>query len=45
MFHNRPPIKGVFAVKLNEKFGVANLGTRPTIKGISKLQLEYKLSR
>ena len=40
MFHNRPPIKGVFAVKLNEKFGVANLGTRPTIKGISKLHLE-----
>ncbi len=40
MFHNRPPIKGVFAVKLNEKFGVANLGTRPTVKGISKLHLE-----
>ena len=40
MFHNRPPIKGVFAVKLNQKFGVANLGIRPTVKGISKLQLE-----
>ena len=40
MFHNRPPIKGVFAVKLNEKFGVANLGTRPTVEGISKLHLE-----
>ena len=40
MFHNRPPIKGVFAVKLNEKFGVANLGTRPTVTGISKLLLE-----
>ena len=40
MFHNRPPIKGVFAVKLNDKFGVANLGTRPTITGISKLLLE-----
>ena len=40
MFHNRPPIKGVFAVKLNEKFGVANLGTRPTVSGISKLHLE-----
>ena len=40
MFHNRPPIKGVFAVKLNDKFGVANLGTRPTISGISKLLLE-----
>jgi len=40
MFHNRPPIKGVFAVKLNENFGVANLGTRPTVKGILKLHLE-----
>ena len=40
MLHNRPPIKGVFAVKLNEKFGVANLGTRPTVKGILKLHLE-----
>ena len=40
MFHNRPPIKGVFAVKLDEKFGVANLGTRPTVTGISKLLLE-----
>ena len=40
MFHNRPPIKGVFAVKLNERFGVANLGTRPTVTGISKLHLE-----
>ena len=40
MFHNRPPIKGVFAVKLNGKFGVANLGTRPTVSGISKLHLE-----
>jgi riboflavin kinase/FMN adenylyltransferase len=43
MFHNRPPIKGVFAVKLNQKFGVANLGTRPTVKGISKLQLEVHI--
>jgi len=40
MFHNRPPIKGVFAVKLNDKVGVANLGTRPTVSGISKLHLE-----
>ena len=40
MFHNRPPIKGVFAVKLDEKFGVANLGTRPAVTGISKLLLE-----
>jgi riboflavin kinase/FMN adenylyltransferase len=43
MFHNRPPIKGVFAVKLNKKFGVANLGTRPTIAGISKLHLEVHI--
>ena len=43
MFHNRPPLKGVFAVKLNENFGVANLGTRPTIGGISKLHLEVHL--
>ena len=43
MFHNRPPIKGVFAVKLDDKFGVANLGTRPTINGISKLQLEVHI--
>ena len=42
MFHNRPPIKGVFAVKLNEKFGVANLGTRPTVKGYLKLHLEVQ---
>lgn len=40
MFHNRPPIKGVFAVRLDKKFGVANLGTRPTVAGISKLHLE-----
>jgi len=43
MFHNRPPLKGVFAVKLKENFGVANLGTRPTIGGISKLHLEVHL--
>jgi len=43
MFHNRPPLKGVFAVKLGENFGVANLGTRPTIGGISKLHLEVHL--
>jgi len=43
MFHNRPPLKGVFAVKLRENFGVANLGTRPTIGGISKLHLEVHL--
>jgi riboflavin kinase/FMN adenylyltransferase len=43
MFHNRPPLKGVFAVKLGSNFGVANLGTRPTIGGISKLHLEVHL--
>ena len=43
MFHNRPPLKGVFAVKLNGRDGVANLGTRPTIAGISKLNLEVHL--
>jgi riboflavin kinase/FMN adenylyltransferase len=43
MFHNRPPLKGVFAVKLGNNFGVANLGTRPTIGGISKLHLEVHI--
>lgn len=43
MFHNRPPLKGVFAVKLNSMQGVANLGVRPTIAGISKLNLEVHL--
>ena len=43
MFHNRPPLNGVFAVKLGSNFGAANLGTRPTIGGISKLHLEVHL--
>lgn len=43
MFHNRPPLKGVFAVKLNNMYGVANLGVRPTIAGFSKLNLEVHL--
>jgi riboflavin kinase/FMN adenylyltransferase len=43
MFHNRPPLKGVFAVKLNDMYGVANLGVRPTIAGFSKLNLEVHL--
>jgi riboflavin kinase / FMN adenylyltransferase len=43
MLHNRPPLKGVFAVKLGDNYGVANLGTRPTIAGISKLHLEVHL--
>ena len=43
MFHNRPPLQGVFAVKLNSMFGVANLGVRPTIAGFLKLNLEVHL--
>lgn len=40
MFHERPPLRGVFAVKLNDSFGVANLGVRPTVSGLSQLNLE-----
>ena len=43
MRHNRPPLKGVFAVKFQNHFGVANLGIRPSIKGEKKLQLEVHL--
>ena len=43
MRHNRPPLKGVFAVKFQNHFGVANLGIRPSIKGENKLQLEVHL--
>ncbi len=43
MRHNRPPLKGVFAVKSQNHFGVANLGIRPSIKGEKKLQLEVHL--
>ena len=43
MRHNRPPLKGVFAVKFQKHFGVANLGIRPSIKGETKLQLEVHL--
>ena len=43
MRHNRPPLKGVFAVKFQNHFGVANLGIRPSIKGERKLQLEVHL--
>ena len=43
MRHNRPPLKGVFAVKFQKHFGVANLGIRPSIKGEKKLQLEVHL--
>lgn len=38
-----PPINGVFAVKVNEEhFGVANLGTRPTVDG-KKMFLEVNI--
>lgn len=40
MFHERPPLRGVFAVKLDDSFGVANLGVRPTVSGLSQLNLE-----
>jgi riboflavin kinase / FMN adenylyltransferase len=40
MRHERPALKGVYAVKLNGLNAVANLGVRPTIGGISKLKLE-----
>lgn len=43
MRHNRPPLKGVFAVKFQNHLGVANLGIRPSIKGEKKLQLEVHL--
>ena len=43
MRHNRPPLKGVFAVKFQKHFGVANLGIRPSIEGEKKLQLEVHL--
>ena len=40
MRHERPAFTGVYAVKLDEREGVANLGVRPTIAGIPKLMLE-----
>ena len=40
MKHNRPPLSGVFAVKSDKYFGVANLGFRPTFEGDKKLHLE-----
>ena len=40
MRHNRPPLKGVFAVKSGNYFGVANIGFRPTFEGDNKLHLE-----
>jgi len=43
MFHERPPLRGVFAVKLDNFNGIANLGTRPTIEGAEKLNLEVHI--
>jgi len=40
MRHERPALTGVYAVKLDGRNGVANLGIRPTIAGIPKLMLE-----
>ncbi len=40
MRHNRPPLKGVFAVKSGNYFGVANIGFRPTFEGDNRLHLE-----
>ena len=43
MKHLRPALTGVYAVKLGNRNGVANLGVRPTIAGIPKLLLEVHL--
>lgn len=40
MRHERPALKGVYAVKLDGLHSVANLGVRPTIAGVPKLSLE-----
>jgi riboflavin kinase / FMN adenylyltransferase len=40
MRHERPALTGVYAVKLDGREGVANLGIRPTITGVPKLMLE-----
>ncbi|MEQ1488068.1 MAG: bifunctional riboflavin kinase/FAD synthetase [Methylotenera sp.] len=40
MRHERPALKGVYAVKLDGLNAVANLGIRPTIAGVPKLMLE-----
>jgi len=40
MRHERPALKGVYAVKLDGLNAVANLGVRPTIAGVPKLSLE-----
>ena len=43
MKHTRPALTGVYAVKLGNRNGVANLGIRPTVAGIPKLLLEVHL--
>lgn len=43
MRHERPALTGVYAVKLDNLPGVANLGVRPTVAGIPKLSLEVHL--
>ena len=43
MRHLRPALTGVYAVKLGNRNGVANLGVRPTISGTPKLLLEVHL--
>jgi riboflavin kinase/FMN adenylyltransferase len=43
MRHERPAFKGVYAVKLDGREGVANLGVRPTISGIQRLMLEVNV--
>lgn len=43
MKHLRPALTGVYAVKLENRNGVANLGVRPTIAGTPKLLLEVHL--
>jgi riboflavin kinase / FMN adenylyltransferase len=40
MRHERPALMGVYAVKLDNRPAVANLGVRPTIAGVPKLMLE-----
>ncbi len=40
MWHERPALTGVYAVKLDGLNAVANLGVRPTIAGTAKLMLE-----
>jgi len=43
MRHERPALTGVYAVKLDGREGVANLGVRPTVAGVPKLLLEVHL--